>query len=121
VADLTKDLQGVVASYEGHLSKELFAKLYQQGLKLLTGIRKDMKNYLMPMYDKIILRKPFLVETVFDKLKIGLNIDRTRYQSPANALINGLSVLVACQTLTNKPALKSFIAIQTEVNEDFFE
>jgi len=42
VADLTKDLQGVVAADKGYLSKELFAKLHQQGLKLLTGIRKDM-------------------------------------------------------------------------------
>lgn len=112
VTDLTKDLQGIVAADKGYLSKELFAKLYKQGLKLLTGIRRDMKNYLMPIYDKIILRKRFLVETVFEKLKCGLNIDHTRHRSPANALINWLSALVAYQTLTNKPALKSIKAIQ---------
>lgn len=112
VADLTKDLQGIVAADKGYLSKELFTKLYKQGLKLLTGIRKDMKNYLMPVYDKIILRKRFLVETVFEKLKCGLNIDHTRHRSPENALINWLSAIVAYQTLTNKPALKSFILIQ---------
>ncbi len=66
----------------------------------------------MPVYDKVILRKRFLVETVFEKLKIGMNIEHTRHRSPANALINWLSALVAYQAATNKPALKSFIAIQ---------
>lgn len=112
VSDLTKDIQGIVAADKGYLSKEIFVQLYKQGLKLLTGIRKDMKNYLIPIYDKMILRKRFLVETVFDKLKCDLNINHTRHRSPANAMINWLSALVAYQTTNNKPALKSLKAIQ---------
>lgn len=112
VSDLTLNLKGVIAADKGYLSKELFAKLYKQGLKMLTGIRKDMKNYLMPFYDKSLLRKRFLVETVFDKLKSFLNIDHTRHRSPANALINWMAALVAYQTLTNKTALKALSLIQ---------
>jgi len=112
VTELTQGLKGIVGADKGYLSKELFATLYKEGLKLLTGIRKDMKNYLMPIYDKVLLRKRFLVETVFDALKCDLNIDHTRHRSPANALINWLSALVAYQTLTNKSALKAIHAIQ---------
>ncbi len=53
-----------------------------------------------------------MVETAFEKLKIGMKIEHTRHHPPVNALINWLSALVAYQTSTNKPALKSFIAIQ---------
>jgi len=112
VTGMTKDLKGIVAADKGYLSKKLFAELYAKGLKLITGIRKDMKNYLMPLQEKIFLRKRFLVETVFDKLKSYLNINHTRHRSTANALINWLSALTAYQSLTNKPALKAFSLIQ---------
>jgi hypothetical protein len=40
-----------------------------------------MKNKLMPMTDKILLRKRALIETVNDQLKNISQIDHTRHRS----------------------------------------
>lgn len=112
VEELTASLTGVMAADKGYLSKDLFQRLYSKGLKMLTGIRKGMKNNLMPLYEKIILRKRFLVETVFDTLKNTLNISHTRHRSPTNASVNILAALVAYAYKTNKNALKTSSLIQ---------
>ena len=111
VEQLTGSLTGIMAADKGYLSKELFQRLYNKGLKMLTGIRKGMKNSLMPMAEKLILRKRFLVETVFDALKNTLNISHTRHRSPANACVNILAALVAYAYKTNKNAKKNMTAL----------
>jgi hypothetical protein len=59
---------------KGYISKKMFTKLYkQQGLVIITGIRKDMKNYLLPILDKIALRKRFIIETIFGYIKKNFN------------------------------------------------
>ncbi len=35
-----------------------------------TGIRANMKNRLMPMWEKIMLRKRCIIETINDMLKV---------------------------------------------------
>lgn len=95
--ELTSNLKGLVAADKGYISKELFKKLYARGLKLLTGIRKTMKNILMPLQEKIILRKRFLVETTFDLMKNIANLSHTRHRSPANFFVNTLATVVAFQ------------------------
>src|SRR5262245_57679104 len=63
---MTLHLKGKLFADKGFISKELFQKLYQRGLKLITGIRRNMQNYLMPLIEKLLLRKRFIVETLFD-------------------------------------------------------
>jgi Transposase DDE domain len=45
---MTEGLLGKLFADKGYLSKALFEQLGQQGLQLITGIRKTMRNYLMP-------------------------------------------------------------------------
>lgn len=112
VADMTSSLTGLLAADKGYLSKSLFNTLYARGLKLLTGIRKMMKNYLLPLHEKVILRKRFLVETVFNTLKNTLNLEHTRHRSPSNAFVHILSTLVAYAFKTNKTSFKNSPLIQ---------
>jgi hypothetical protein len=37
--------------------QKLFKKLYEKGIKLVTGIKKNMKNKLMILEEKLLLRK----------------------------------------------------------------
>ena len=76
-------------------SKALFRRLWQRGLHLITGIRRNMKNYLLPLLDKILLRKRFIIETLFDKLKSGMGLEHTRHRSPTNAFVHILSCVAA--------------------------
>lgn len=109
VEQLTKDLQGFMAVDKGYVSSELFKKLYEKGLKMIVGIKKGMKNILMNSAEKLLLRKRFIVETVFDILKSETNINHTRHRSPMNAAVNIISALVAYAFKTNKPKVKGVL------------
>ena len=90
--NLSKGLKGKLFGDKGYISKDLFDKLYARGLRLFTGIRKDMKNHLLELDDKVNLRKRSLVESVFNVLKNKMNLEHTRHRSPLNFLVH----IVAC-------------------------
>ena len=69
LAALTAGLQGKMFGDQGYISKEMMQQLWQRGLHLITGIRCDMKNHLMPLMNKLLLRKRFIIETLLVKLK----------------------------------------------------
>ncbi|MFV0360603.1 transposase [Tropicimonas sp.] len=65
-----------------------------------------MKNYLMPVFDKILLQKRFVVETLFDKLKSEMGSERGGHRSPTNAFVHILSCLAAYMPAKTKVAVK---------------
>ena len=65
VAELTKKLKGYIYADKGYIGADLFKALYKKVFKLITGIRKNMKNYLIDLADKKLLRKRFCIETIF--------------------------------------------------------
>ena len=95
IETMTKNLTGKLFADKGYISKALFERLYRRGLRLIAGIRKNMKNHLMPLMDKLMLRKRFIIETLFDKLKSEMGIEHTRHRSPINAFVHVLSCLAA--------------------------
>jgi len=86
--EVTKGLLGKLFGDKGYISKEWWSKLYARGLRLFTGIRKDMKNYLLEIEDKMLLRKRSLVEAVFNVLKNSMQLEHTRSRSPINYLVH---------------------------------
>ena len=42
---------------QGYIGQKLFAQLFDRGLKLVTEIRNNMKNKLMNMSEKLLLKK----------------------------------------------------------------
>jgi len=42
--------------------------LFKKGIQLVTKLKKNMRNRLMPLMDKILLRKRSIIETVNDQL-----------------------------------------------------
>jgi hypothetical protein len=54
---LSKDLFGKLYGDKGYISSSLFELLFNDGVHLVTGIRNNMKNRLMGLRDKILLRK----------------------------------------------------------------
>lgn len=102
---LTKGLFGKLIGDKGYISAELFHQLYQRGLQLITRIRKNMKNKLMPMMDKLLLRKRVIVETVIDQLKNISQIEHSRHRSPINCMVNILAGIAAYCVQPKKPSL----------------
>jgi hypothetical protein len=104
---LTEGLTGKCYADRGYIGRKLFERLFRKGLQLIVSIRKNMKNKLLPLLDKFLLRKRFLIETLFGVLKNSLNLEHSRHRSPLNFLVNTLACLVAYCFKNNKPALKS--------------
>jgi hypothetical protein len=103
--DITRHLVGKLYADKGYIGHELFRKLWQRGLHLITGIRRNMRNYLMPLADKIMLRKRFVIETVLDILKCEMGLEHSRHRAPVNAMVHVLSCLVAYAFRPGKPSI----------------
>jgi hypothetical protein len=79
--------------------------MFIDGIHLITKPRKNMKNSLMHIHDKVILRKRALIESVNDELKNTCQIEHTRHRSVDNFLANLVSGLIAYSFLQKKPSL----------------
>jgi transposase len=108
VAKLVRHLWGKLFGDRGYLSQELFEQLWGQGLQLITKLKRNMKNRLMPLLDKLLLRKRALIECVNDQLKNSSQIEHTRHRSPTNGMVNILAAVVAYTFQPKKPALDLF-------------
>lgn len=112
VTVMTEGVTGLLFGDKGYIKAELFATLYERGLKLVTGIKKGMKNKVMPIFEKILLRKRSIIETVFDVLKNSFELEHTRHRSVWNAFTHILSTLVAYCLKPTKPSIKLSFLIQ---------
>ena len=82
---------------------KVFEKLFVDGIHLVTKIKKNMKNTLMNIYDKLLLRKRAVIESVNDILKDQCQIEHTRHRSFANFITNLVSGLIAYSFYPTKP------------------
>ncbi len=101
-----KKIFGSLYADKGYISKELTALLFDQGLHLVTGIRNNMKNVLMTMKDKILLRKRSVIETINDQLKNIAQAEHSRHRSFANFITNLVASLIAYSFQEKKPSIK---------------
>jgi hypothetical protein len=106
VPQLTRRLFGKLFGDKGYISAEVFAELWDHGLQLITHIRRNMTNRLMPLLDKILLRKRSLIETVNDQLKNISQVEHTRHRSPTNFLVNLVAGLIQYTHQPKKPSLR---------------
>lgn len=105
VLQLTEKLTGKLYADRGYISHDLFLSLLQKGITLITGIRRNMKNHLIGLWDKLMLRKRSIIETINDQLKNTQQIEHTRHRSPRNFMVNLLSGLIAYQLQPKKPCI----------------
>ncbi len=80
--------------------------LFADGLHLITHIKNNIKNSLMTMSDKILLRKRSIIETVHDELKNSCQIEHSRHRRFTNFLSNIVVGSIACSFLPKKPSIK---------------
>ena len=105
VPELTQDIFGKLFGDRGYISQPLFEELYERGLELITRRKKNMKQKLVKMWDKILLRKRSLIETVNDQLKNLMQIELCRHRSFWNFWVNLLGGLAAYTYLPVIPSL----------------
>lgn len=112
---LSKDLFGKLYADKGYISASLFESLFNQGIHLVTGIRSNMKNKLMSLRDKILLRKRSVIETINDELKNICHLEHSRHRGTANFLINTLAALTAYCFFPKKPSIRFEQEVRTQL------
>jgi len=105
VPALTEDLWGKLFGDRGYISQALFEQLWAKGLQLITKLKQRMRNKLMPILDKFLLRKRALIESIGEQLKHVCQIEHTRHRSASNGFVNMLAALVAYTWQEQHPSL----------------
>ena len=112
---LTKEIFGKLFADRGYISQKLFEKLLERDITLVTRAKKNMKNKLMNLYDRLMLRKRTVIESVNDFLKNICNIEHSRHRSITNFLVNLVSALAAYSFLPKKPSICSNFDMLKEI------
>jgi hypothetical protein len=110
VADNNKDLlikllehlKGKLFGDKGYLTT-LWNDFHTAGLKIITKVKKNMKNKLLELQERLLLKKRPVIEAVFDILTSVFDLQHTRHRKPQNACVHILASLVAYQFYTQKP------------------
>jgi len=90
----------------GYISQALFEELFHRGLQLVTTIRKNMKPRIVLLWDKLMLQKRSLTETVNDQFKNICQVDHTRHRSVNGFIVNLLAGLIAYPHQPKKPCIR---------------
>lgn len=101
----TERLFGKFFADRGYISQDLFDMLFVDDMHLVTKIKWNMKNSLMNLYDKFMLRKRSVIETVNDELKNVCQIEHARHRSIENFATNLFAGLIAYNLLPKKPSM----------------
>ena len=114
-AVLAKRIYGKLFADRGYISPKLFDMLFEDGGHLVTEIRSNMKNRLMPMWDKIMLRNRCIIETINDMLKNTAQLVHSRHRSVNNFIMSMIAALAAYCFFENKPkALRGYYIENTK-------
>lgn len=105
VADIVSGIFGDLFGDKGYLSNSLKDKLKDMGINLITKVRRNMKKVEHTDFEKAVLSKRSVIETVFDELKNLCQLEHTRHHSINNFIVNLLSGLVAYCLMDKKPRL----------------
>jgi transposase len=106
VPRLAKKLYGKLFGDKGYLSQPLAQSLRELfDIQLVTKLRSNMKNQLITMSDRILLRRRAIIETIIDQLKNISQIEHSRHRSITNFFVNVLCGLIAYCHRPSKPSL----------------
>jgi Transposase DDE domain len=105
VPKLSQQLAGKLVGDKGYISQDLFQQLFGRGLQLITRIKSNMKNRLILLWDKLLLRKRAIVETVIDQLKNISQIEHSRHRGVINYFTEIVAGLIAYTYRDKLPSL----------------
>jgi hypothetical protein len=108
-------IKGKLYGDKGYISSKLTQLLFVDGIQLITGIRDKMKNCLLELKDKILLRKRSVIETINDELKNICQVEHSRHRSFENFISNLISGLIAYSFFPKKPAIKYDVKITDQI------
>ena len=105
VLKMCRNLYGKLFGDKGYISQKLFEELFENGISLFTTLKKNMKNRLVSMENRLFIMKRGVIESVIELLKSACDIDHTRHRSPVNAIVNVWAAIAAYCFFERKPSI----------------
>ncbi|MBN9352376.1 MAG: IS982 family transposase [Chitinophagaceae bacterium] len=109
ITRMTKEIFGKVFGDKGYINKALADLLFDDGIQLITAVRRNMKQRALSNEEKLLLRKRSVIETVNDELKNICQVEHTRHRSVAGFILNILGAIAAYSFFPKKPSIKEDI------------
>lgn len=82
---------GKIFADRGYVSQTLAPEILADfGIQFFAKPRRNMKNKLMRLHDKLLSRKRSIIETINDQLKNISQIEHSRHRSRVNFCVNVL-------------------------------
>jgi hypothetical protein len=106
VPNMTKRMWGKLFGDKGYISQALTKLLGEENIQLLTKVKKNMKNKFVNFFDKLMVRKRAIIESINDQLKNISQIEHTRHRSVWNFYTNVVAGLIAYSYQEKKPNLQ---------------
>lgn len=100
-----RQIYGKLVGDKGYISKELFSRLFVDGIQLITKLKSNMKGAIMSVSDKVLLRKRAIIETINDELKNIAQVEHSRHRSFQNFVVNMLGAIAAYCFFPKKPCI----------------
>jgi transposase len=106
VPKLLQQLFGKVFADKGYVWQKLAKQLLNTaGIQLITKLKRNMKQRLLPLNDRLMLRRRSIIETIIDQLKNISQIEHSRHRSPVNCFVKILGGLIAYCHQPKKPSI----------------
>ena len=106
VPHMSKKMWGKLFGDKGYISQKLTDLLGKENIQLITKIKKNMKNKFVNFFDKLLLRKRAIIESINDQLKNISQIEHSRHRSVWNFYTNVVAGLIAYTYQEKKPNLQ---------------
>lgn len=108
-------IYGKLVADKGYIGKNLFQRLFVDGIQLVTKLKSNMKGALMSVSDKLLLRKRAIIETVNDELKNIAQVEHSRHRSFDNFIVNILGAIAAYCMFPKKPCINVQRTLDTQL------
>jgi hypothetical protein len=105
VSDMSNTIFAKLFGDKGYISQKLTEELQTKNIQLITGIKKNMKNKLLTIMDKLLLRKRSIIETINDQIKNISQVEHSRHRSVWNFMVNLVCGLIAYTYQPKKPSI----------------
>jgi len=106
IPELCKNLSGKLYADKGYIGKKLSEKLAEKDIDLVTTVRKNMKAKAISLFDRAMLSKRYIIETINDQLKNISQVEHSRHRSETGFMLNVISGIVAYCLKEQKPRIK---------------
>ena len=109
-------IYGKLVGDKGYISKNLFQRLFVDGIQLITKLKNNMKGTLMSVSDKLLLRKRAIIETVNDELKNIAQVEHSRHRCFDNFIVNLLGAIAAYCMFPKQPCINVQRTVDTQLS-----